>query len=253
MGNLEDSPTSPDPPQAVADVNFGPSVLDDRSLTNLIDQLEDERASASADPFDADDPHEQLTSFADENPENAYESIMTYREAALDYLRDVQEFRGAVRPYSCRTIEELPQWATRLTGSSWVYYTRYDLDEIAGQDDETSPKESLNHDVPVEEAEVKKRGKYLFFSPDARVLETIAIEQLSERPFDSAKIPSRPNRRNQDFVLCVYSGDDRYKKILLDEYGGWPGVKVRGYKTNSATRRGDYSSEFLQNVDEEER
>lgn len=176
---------------------------------------------------------------ADEEAQSEWEDDSEFVEAALDYLAASIEFRADLRPTSLRDVADLPEQVSRHTGGGWVWYRK------AGNT--TEPE------VPASEADETAHGKYLFFSPDASVLEEILLEQFALRPFRSAKIPTLPNQRGEDFVLCLYYGDDRFRHRLADEYGDREDVKYRYFKADEATRRGEYSEEFLSSLSEEAR
>jgi hypothetical protein len=117
-------------------------------------------------------------------------------------------------------------------------------------------------DRPKSLAQTIDHGKYLFFTPDETgVLEEIVVEQFQSRPFSSAKVHTVPNRK-PDAVLCLYYSDDRYRIDLRETYQNepeedtcevaspydpdQPTIKPRGFKTDAATRRNEYSDEFKQ-------
>lgn len=162
-------------------------------------------------------------------PEEPTES---YRQKALDYHTSVRDARNRVRPDSLTKLPNLPIGITRNTQKDWVFY---------GVTDEIEPRED---DVPRSLAEETEGGKYLFFTPEETgVLETIIFEQFKKRPFESAKVPTTVNQRDE-IVLCLYYGDDRYKSDLRESYqnedDSWgvaspynpdePVIKPRGYK-----------------------
>lgn len=171
-----------------------------------------------------------------------------YRQQALDYVEAVIETRERLCPDSLRLISELPDGIGRRTSRHWVWYHT------------TDAMSERTHDRPKSAAETTDHGKYLFFTPDeTRVLENIVVDQFQSRPFSSAKVPTIPNRR-EEAVLCLYYQDDRYRGELRETYQNEPEddtygvaspfdpdqsvIKPRGFKTDAATRRGEYSDRF---------
>jgi hypothetical protein len=107
-------------------------------------------------------------------------------------------------------------------------------------------------DLAYSTAKVTENGKYLFFTPDdTAALENIVFDQFRIRPFESAKIPTTDNQREED-VLCLYYKDDRYNRDLRQTYQNEeesriiaspyeaekPVIKPRGYRKNGDT--GDF-------------
>lgn len=189
------------------------------------------------------DHEEELAAVPEEPTEN-------YRKQALEYVEGVIEARDSVRPDSLQSASELPDGISRSTSRGWVWY--HTTDSIQERTD----------DRPRSLAETTDHGKYLFFTPDdTGVLEDIIVEQFQSRPFDSAKVPTILNRK-PDAVLCLYYSDDRYRADLRETYQNEPEddtygvaspynpeqpiIKPRGFKTDSATRRNEYSDEFRQ-------
>ncbi|MBX0303720.1 hypothetical protein [Haloarcula salinisoli] len=208
----------PEPPTGVDDLHAQPKVASDQGLQALKTTLED---SLSEDVFD------RLTKFVDNPPKEPSDE---YRERALAYVSDCIEHRKAIRPDSLRSLESLPDQIQRITNGGWVYYRNGNQD--------------VDHDVPESEADESDHGKYLFFAPeDARRLENIVVEQFQRRPFRAAKLPTKPAKQ-EDWVLCLYQGDNRYWYELREEYRDPPTVRFRGFKTDNATRRGEYSDRF---------
>lgn len=172
-----------------------------------------------------------------------------YRKEALEYVTSILDVKERLRPNSLRELSELPTGVTRQTSLSWVYYRT------------TTKIEARTDDIPVSKADIKEHGKYLFFTPgEPQHLETIVIEQLQKRPFETAKVPTIPNWQ-QEAVLCLYYEDDRYRATLRETYQNEPDddethdvaspfdpnqpvIKPRGFKTDAATRRGEYSDEY---------
>jgi hypothetical protein len=160
------------------------------------------------------------------------EPTESYQQKVLDYYKSVRDARSRVRPESLTQLSDLPNGITRKTKKNWVFYR---------ETDELEPRED---DIPRSLAEETKGGNYLFFTPDETgVLETIIFEQFKNRPFESAKVPTTINQRDE-IVLCLYYDDDRYKDDLRQTYqneddsGGTaspynpdePVIKPRGYK-----------------------
>jgi len=212
----------PEPPTGVGDLHSQPGLATDGELQWLAAELEQR---LSEDVFD------RLTQYvsSDEMPAERSEE---YRERALEYVRECIAVRADLRPESLRALDELPDGVGRATAGAWVWYS--------GSDD------SVEHDVAESEADTHEHGKYLFFAPDdPRLLEDIVLEQFQKRPFQSAKIPTIPAKRD-DWVLCLYADDNRYWYDLRETYHAPPQVRFRGFKTDAATRQGEYSERFQQ-------
>lgn len=210
----------PEPPTGVDNLHANPYVASDRELLALRDTLAE---SLPAETFD------RLTKFVEDAPD---EPTNEYRETALAYVNDCIEYREAIRPDSLRSLPDLPDTIQRTTAGGWVWYR--------------NGSEDVEHDLPASEANEESHGKYLFFAPgDARELEDIVVEQFQQRPFNAAKLPTKPAKQ-EDWVLCLYQGDNRYWFKLRDAYNDPPRVRFRGFKTNEATRRGEYSERFEQ-------
>jgi len=96
-------------------------------------------------------------------------------------------------------------------------------------------------------------GKYLFFSADRDLLMEIAVEELENGGFHRAKIPMIGKKRQPDYVLCLYYKDDTRKHELASKYRNREGIKYRYWKSDEATRKGEYSEEFLQALSPEHR
>lgn len=104
-----------------------------------------------------------------------------------------------------------------------------------------------------EEPNYKIKGKYLFFSMDRRVLIKIAKREISKGPFHRAKtqmsgLNDAVPGTGKDYVLCLYYKDDSKKYELADKYQEKDGVRYRYWKSDAATRRGEYSEEFLKGM-----
>lgn len=84
-------------------------------------------------------------------------------------------------------------------------------------------------------------GKYLFFHPDRDVLIDLACDVMEEFDLHVAKVPV--DRVGGDWVLCVYDVGPRFAWEMV-KYDGWQGVKYRHWKSDEATRRGEYSEGF---------
>lgn len=104
-----------------------------------------------------------------------------------------------------------------------------------------------------EEPDYEIKGKYLFFSLDREVLVTIAKQEIAEGPFHRAKtqmpgLNDAVEGTGEDYVLCLYYKDDSKKHELADRYQEKDGVRYRYWKSDAATRRGEYSEEFLEGM-----
>lgn len=213
-------PQPPDPPAGVANVHSQPGREHDGGLAELRDSLTSELT---------DDVLQRLTHYLPEEdiPEHPGDE---YRTAALEYLSECLTYRENIRPESLRDHTALPEGITRVTDGSWVVY---------------HSEHELSHDRTASDADTHEAGKYLFFAPEnVRQLETILLEQLQQRPYSGAKIPTIPGKK-QDWVLCLYQDDNRYWYDLREEYHDPPTVRFRGYKTNAATEQGEYSDQFM--------
>ena len=222
-GLVNSSPMSihpPDPPAGVQDLHAQPGVETDEGMYMLRDALE---SGLSEDVFDT------LTQYlsTSEVPSEATEE---YRQVALEYVQECIAYREEIRPDSLRERDELPEWLGRITVGDWVWYH-------GGAD-------GREHDRSEDDADTVEHGKYLFFAPEGpRVLENIVLEQFQMRPFGLAKVPTIPGKR-EDWVLCLYQDDNRYWYTLREAYHNPPRVRFRGFKTNTASRRGEYSERF---------
>ncbi len=96
-------------------------------------------------------------------------------------------------------------------------------------------------------------GKYLFFSADRDLLVKIAVEELERGNFHHAKIPLEGKNIGPEYMLCLYYKDDTRKNQLASKYRNVKGVRYRYWKTDEATRKGEYSKEFLQSLSPEDR
>ena len=84
-------------------------------------------------------------------------------------------------------------------------------------------------------------GKYLFFHPDRDVLINLACDVLEEFDLHTAKVPI--GRVGDDLVMCVYDVGPRFV-WEMKKYDGREGAKYRFWKSDEATRRGEYSEGF---------
>lgn len=125
-------------------------------------------------------------------------------------------------------MEDLPESVERLRGGAWDHY------------------------VNITDGPGEATGKYLFFSSDRETLVNIAAHELSEEGFGHAKI-IRPEAKRGDFVLCLYYRDNSRKHELADRYGNVSGIRYRYWKSNEATRSGEYSETFLSLLSDEEK
>lgn len=210
----------PESPKGVRDLNSQPAVPTDKDLHNLRNRLE-QRLS--------DDLFEDLSRWTDIMEDEAPDDAEEYRQRALSYVETSIDYREAIRPNSLRPADELPTKVGRITTGAWVYYkSGYDVD----------------HSRPESDAKDVESGKYLLFTPDkARVLEDIVLEEFQQRPYKQAKLPTTVAKK-EDWVLCLYQPDNRYWYDVRDAHQNEPTVRFRGFKTNAATKRGEYSERF---------
>lgn len=97
----------------------------------------------------------------------------------------------------------------------------------------------------------KITGKYLFFSADRELLTTVAESECSEHGFFAAKISVSPS--GSEYVLCLYWFNDSRKKELAKRHGKTANLKYRYWKSDEATKRGEYSEQHLQSKINDER
>ncbi len=97
------------------------------------------------------------------------------------------------------------------------------------------------------------RGKYLFFSRYREQLVQIALAELGTGGFHLAKTQMEGRNETPEYVLCLYYEDDRRKHELAEKYRVVPGLKYRYWKSDAATRKGQYSHEFLESLSPEAR
>lgn len=200
-------------------------------------------------------PHPTVTKGPDYDHEEELAAVPeeptdSYQQKALEYIEAVIEARDSVRPDSFQPASELPDGIGRSTSCHWVWYHT------------TDHMQERTDDRPRSAAQTTDHGKYLFFTlGETGVLEDIIIEQFQSRPFGSAKVPTIPSRK-PDAVLCLYYSDDRYRADLRETYqnepeddtygvaspydSDQPTIKPRGFKTDAATRRNEYSDQFKQ-------
>lgn len=92
----------------------------------------------------------------------------------------------------------------------------------------------------------KITGKYLFYSADRDLLVRVVVEELEEGGFHRAKIKEVGKNIGPDYVLCLYYKDDCRKYELGSKYRHREGVRYRYWKSDEATRAGQYSKGFLE-------
>lgn len=241
----------PSPPSGIRPIDR----LYDEDLVDLADALRNDGEDwfECVRPPESPGPWEDMAQDYDHEAELEAvpnEPTAEYRQQALDYVEEILTARNTVRPNSLRSVNELPDGIARKTSRHWVWYSA------------TSERNQAEDDQPISLARTTDRGKYLFFTPDeASVLEEIIVEQFQKRPFESAKLPTIPNRKSEA-VLCLYYSDDRYRSDLRETYQNEPEdetydlaspydpnapiIMPRGFKTNAATRQNEYSDKFEQ-------
>ena len=217
------SRSPPDPPDGVSNINSQPGVLDDTSVHNFKEDLKSSNGVGEK-------IFNKLTRFTSDEEEQDSPSE-EWRESALSYLEECINYRDKIRPDSLRSREELPELVRRTTIGGWVWYN------FTG---------SVEHSRPESDADTHDHGKYLFFTPEeAKELEDIVLEEFETRPYKSAKIPTILGKQ-EDWVLVLYQEDNRYWYDVRGAHHNPPRVRFRGFKTDSATRRGEYSEQFEQ-------
>ena len=87
-------------------------------------------------------------------------------------------------------------------------------------------------------------GKYLFFSPDKEKLIKLAKTILITFNLYLAKVPLSNKPVGNDFCLCVYDKEPRFKREMKS-YADEINIKYRYWKSNESTMNGKYSKEFL--------
>lgn len=96
-------------------------------------------------------------------------------------------------------------------------------------------------------------GKYLFFSEHKEELDRVAIEELENGGFSHAKINTDEHKKGKDYILCLYYGDDSRKFELAEKYKDNNKIQYRYWKSDEATLKGIYSTQFLETLSPEER
>lgn len=96
-------------------------------------------------------------------------------------------------------------------------------------------------------------GKYLFFSEDKSRLFSMAKNEIENHGFFEAKVNARLLRGQTEYVLCLYYRDDSRKHELAERNNEEYHVKYRFWKSDEATLRGQYSSEFLGKLSQKDR
>ena len=91
-------------------------------------------------------------------------------------------------------------------------------------------------------------GKYLFFHPDAKILANIATKEIKNNGFHVAKINRKILGSGKDHVLCLYYHDDSRKYELAKKYQDKNGIHYRYWKSDEDTRKGKYSTQFLEQI-----
>jgi len=102
-----------------------------------------------------------------------------------------------------------------------------------------------------EEPPYQITGKYMFFSINRALLVRIALKELRSGGFHKAKIT--PNGSQVEHLLCLYYSDDSRRHELAERYRDRDGLKYRDrpelkyryWKSDEATRRGEYSELYL--------
>jgi hypothetical protein len=212
----------PTPPDGVINVHRHPTSLSDGALVSIHEDLQSGLT---------DDLYKRLTEFIEAS--SLPDKTPDYRDQVLKYLEDSIAYRDSIRPNGLRGLGDLPDMIGRTTTGGWVHYHN-------GHD--------VDHDIDENEADTVESGKYLFFSPDdTQALEDIIVEQFAERPFPHAKISTIPAKK-QDWVLCLYQDDNRYWFPLRSAYHDPTTVRFRGFKTNEATRKNEYSDKSRQST-----
>ena len=96
-------------------------------------------------------------------------------------------------------------------------------------------------------------GKYLFFSSDKEKLIEIATNEIENHEFHKAKVNNNLLEGQTEHVLCLYYKDDSRKHELAERNIQDYGVKYRYWKSDEATLKGQYSGEFLEKLNKNER
>jgi hypothetical protein len=101
-----------------------------------------------------------------------------------------------------------------------------------------------------EKPNYKITGKYLFFYKDKDKLIRIAANEIEKHGFHRAKVNERLLEGQSEHVLCLCYKDDSRKRELADRNKKEYGVEYRYWKSDEATRKGQYSEEFLSKLSE---
>lgn len=96
-------------------------------------------------------------------------------------------------------------------------------------------------------------GKYLFFCEDKDKLIEIANNEIENHGFHRAKVNENLLEGQTEHVLCLYYMDDSRKQELAERNKQKYEVKYRYWKSDEATLKGQYSSEFLNKLPKSER
>lgn len=99
----------------------------------------------------------------------------------------------------------------------------------------------------------KITDKYLFFSPDKDKLVEIATNEIEKHGFHEAKVNMKLLKGQTEHVLCLYYKDDSRKYELAERNKREYGAKYRYWKSDEATLRGQYSTEFLEKLSKSDR
>lgn len=106
----------------------------------------------------------------------------------------------------------------------------------------------LNRDiVNPKEVNQKITGKYLFFSKDKNKLIELAKVILKKFKLSVAKVPLTDRPIGEDFVLCVYDKEPRFKYELRG-YADEVDIMYRYWKSDVDTLKGKYSKQFLNSL-----
>jgi hypothetical protein len=212
-------PARPDAPPGVRDLNSLPWLPSDSRLHELRSTLRDELTDAVFDDLSKLLPPD----------EPAPEPTDDYRARALSYVDTCLDYRDRIRPDSLRELADLPEDVTRTTVGNWVWY---------------ESATTVEHTRPETDATVTDGGKFLLFAPgEARPLETVVLAEFTQRPLTLSKLPTTQGKQD-DWVLCLYHPDNRYWYDVRNMHHDPPRVRFRGYKTEDATKRGEYSERF---------
>lgn len=96
-------------------------------------------------------------------------------------------------------------------------------------------------------------GKYLFFSPERDRLVGVVEDAIKTAGFHRGKVSCTETvKADEDHALCLYYSDDSRKRELASTFGKRPGIRYRYWKSDKATRAGEYSEEFLSRLSPED-